>query len=1410
MRWLVIFLLLCWPLAAVAQEKSDRGFIQGLLEDALSAPGRSVQIEGFAGALSARATIARISVSDPDGVWLTLDDVALVWQRSALLRGRIEIDEISVGRIAVPRLPLPAGQSMPSPEARGAFRLPELPVSVSIAQMQVTEAEIGAPLLGEPVRLGFEGAAQLASGAGNVDLVLERLDAEGRFALKGAFDNDSRRLVVDLNLEEPADGIAARLLTLPGRPSLALSVQGDDPIGDFAADIRLATDGQERLTGGVTLRTDSQEVTRFEADLSGDLAPVVAPQYRDFLGDRVALQARGQRRPDGALGLDDLSLRAAALTLDGAAQLAADGWPDGFDLDIRIAPPEGARVRLPGSEVTVAGGLLEARFDAAAGEAWQVSGTLDGVQTGGSGVARLVLDGDGVIDRADSRVTGRLQLDAAGLDAGTPALEAAIGDALRGALEVRWSAGAPLEVSTLDLSGADYGLTGAVMVENLDDAAALRIVPDVTLSASDLRRFADLAGVDLSGAADLAISGFVAPLTGLLDLRFAGETRALALGLAQVDPVLAGTGRLDLYLRRDEDGLTADPLRIETDEATISGRAALRTGASRASVTAELREVGRAIPALQGPATLRVAADQAGVLWTFTGDAALPGDTDARFRGSLIGDGQTQWDAEGRLAGDIGRLAAFSDLAGRSLNGSARIEASGTADLLSGVAQVVASGETVALRLDIPRLSGLLRDALRFELAAARDGEGTLSLERLTLDGRGLSAALSGRIAGRDRSLQAALSLDDLARVVPQISGAAELRATASGRGDTWAMEADGRLPGGTDLQYRGTLSGDGSERLDLSGRIVATAARLAAFSRLAGRSLGGSARLEADADIDLLALAGSFEAQGRTTDLRIDVPAVEPLFAGTTRFDLSAARGPAGRIDLRGLSLTGPGVRADLSGVSGPSDGRFTYSVAIPDLARIAPDFPGRAAVSGTADRDGQSWRIDASGEGPGGITAEARGRIQAQGPRVDLTLRGAAPLALVNAQLRGQALSGLARFDLAVNGPPQVDALTGRIRLGDARLALPEQGITVEGVTGQADIAAGRAQVDLAGRIARGGDIRLSGPVTLAPPFDAALQAAFSNVVLRDRTLFETIMNGQVTVTGPLTSGAQIGGGIDLETAELRLPQFGPSYSVLDGLRHLNPSTEVQQTLRFAGLGPREDAPGTSGPAFPLDLTVRAPNRVFVRGRGLDAELGGALRLTGTTQAVLPAGQFDLVRGRLDLLGRRLQLTEGAVLLRGSFDPVIAFAATTEVDGTSVTLRLDGLASAPELTVTASPDLPQDEALSLLLFGRDLSSLSPLQAVRLAAAVQTLAGGGPGLTGQLREGLGVDDLDISTDDAGNTQARVGAYVSENIYTDVAVSSGGTTEINLNLDLTPNLTLRGRASSDGNSGIGLFFERDY
>jgi translocation and assembly module TamB len=207
----------------------------------------------------------------------------------------------------------------------------------------------------------------------------------------------------------------------------------------------------------------------------------------------------------------------------------------------------------------------------------------------------------------------------------------------------------------------------------------------------------------------------------------------------------------------------------------------------------------------------------------------------------------------------------------------------------------------------------------------------------------------------------------------------------------------------------------------------------------------------------------------------------------------------------------------------------------------------------------------------------------------------------------------------------------------------------------------------------------------------------------------------------------------------------------------------------------------------------------------------MGGELQLLGTTAAVIPSGAFNLIRGRLELLGKRLDLSEAVLQMEGDLVPSIHIVATTENDGITSGVTIDGPATDPAVTFTSTPELPQEEVLAQLLFGQGLQNLSALQALQLANAVATLAGrGGEGVVSKLRQGFGLDNLDVKTDAAGGASVTAGKYLTKKIYSEITVDQNGQSEIDLNLDVSKSVTLRANSGSDGNTGLGVVLEKDY
>ncbi|MCB4379218.1 hypothetical protein FZX02_01880 [Synechococcus sp. MU1644] len=465
---------------------------------------------------------------------------------------------------------------------------------------------------------------------------------------------------------------------------------------------------------------------------------------------------------------------------------------------------------------------------------------------------------------------------------------------------------------------------------------------------------------------------------------------------------------------------------------------------------------------------------------------------------------------------------------------------------------------------------------------------------------------------------------------------------------------------------------------------------------------------------------------------------------------------------------------------------------------------------VNGTAQQDGADYDIIARIAGPSGATATASGRVLGDGT-LNLGARGQVQLGLANAFIAPRTIIGTADFDLAVNGPPALGSVSGQITTQGAQLATPSLPVSVSDLSGAARLSGGQAVLDFTGAISEGGSIGISGPITLSGSYPAQLDVSLNAVTLRDPRLYNTTVDGQVALRGPLTGGAAISGQINLGETDVRVPSSGIStFGAVPDITHIGATRPVMRTRERAGLV-QTSSETTTGSAYPLDIQINAPSRIFVRGRGIDAEMGGQLRVSGTTADMISTGQFNLIRGRIDVLTKRFELTEGRVALQGRFEPLLRLVAETPTSTGSARIVVEGPADDPEVTFESTPDAPQDQVLAQIFFGRDITQLSAFQALQLASAVAALAGqGGEGIVSRLRGSFGLDDLDVTSDEDGNTAVRAGRYLSENVYTDVTVGGADGPEVSLNIDLTPNITARGTLGADANTGIGIFIERDY
>ncbi|WP_084657342.1 translocation/assembly module TamB domain-containing protein [Natronohydrobacter thiooxidans] len=827
----------------------------------------------------------------------------------------------------------------------------------------------------------------------------------------------------------------------------------------------------------------------------------------------------------------------------------------------------------------------------------------------------------------------------------------------------------------------------------------------------------------------------------------------------------------------------------------------------------------------------------ASLLWREGRPLLLPGflleGRDYALNGrARLEDGVIFANAQGQFR-DVSRL---STLAGRPLSGAVTAEVDATIGPERDRFMVAAEISGQDLTLDQAQLDALLSGRSQITIDA-HSADGTISLRRLQAEARTLRSDLRGTITGSEIDLRGEVDFADIAVLGNGFGGALDAQIALRGprEAERLTLEAVARdltvgqedvnrlLRGETTLALDGQRDGTAFDLTSLSlsnnaieasaeGRYDPGASRLelrATLPNLSAIRPGLGGRITAEASLREEGETRHLALDAVANNLRLGAPTADNLLTGTHRLNARVVQRPD-EILLETLTLAGSQLNGTVTGRIADGRPELQIDARLNNLAVLVPGITGALSVSGSArDTDG-AYALDLGVSGPAGLTAQVSGSI-ASDLTGDLRATGSTDLALINPRLEPRSIQGPARFDVTLSGPLALSSLRGTAEASDVTLVLPRNNLRITDIVASAQLDGPRSTVTVRGRAATGGSVALDGTIGLGAPITGDLRASLNELRIVNPQLFDTTVSGDVAITGNLTQGPDITGALSLDRTEIRIPRVGLAGRgyIPPNITHQGDAAAVRATRDRAGIFAGETFGRRPNPAR-LDISVDAPNRIFIRGRGLDAELGGTLRLTGTTADLIPIGQFGLIRGRLDLLGNRFNLNEGFASLEGDFVPYVRLVASTERSGVLARIVLEGRVDAPEIRFESVPELPEEEIVSLLLFGRGFESLSLLQAAQLASSIATLSGRGEGIFERLRQNIGLDDLDVRTDEDGETSIRLGRYLTENIYTDVEVSPQGSSEVSINIDLSPSLTARGRVDNQGRASVGLFFERDY
>ena len=355
----------------------------------------------------------------------------------------------------------------------------------------------------------------------------------------------------------------------------------------------------------------------------------------------------------------------------------------------------------------------------------------------------------------------------------------------------------------------------------------------------------------------------------------------------------------------------------------------------------------------------------------------------------------------------------------------------------------------------------------------------------------------------------------------------------------------------------------------------------------------------------------GRVEAAGRWGPERADIGATItglPLSLAQ-RFapDLKPQGSLSGQVRATG-PIARPEIRATLNG---------TGLAAGADWARGLPSLTLRA--EGSLIGEAVQARAEI-GAGPAGtLTATAR-LPRGFDPAAPLsgTLDGTldlAPLAGPFLAAGADRVTGRLAVALRAEGSLGTPQLGGRATLTGGEYRNAVTGVRIYGLAGSLTGDGTRLVIErLEGKTTGGGTIAVRGSLDAgAPglPADLTITAREARPVTSD--LVTATIGADLRVTGPLLGGGTVAGEVRIDRAEIRVPEQLPS------------SVPVLKNVRERGRPPagsyrppRPAAAAAAAPAAPplaLAVTVRAPRRIFVRGRGMRCRIGrnGADRRDG-----------------------------------------------------------------------------------------------------------------------------------------------------------------------------------------------------
>ncbi len=282
----------------------------------------------------------------------------------------------------------------------------------------------------------------------------------------------------------------------------------------------------------------------------------------------------------------------------------------------------------------------------------------------------------------------------------------------------------------------------------------------------------------------------------------------------------------------------------------------------------------------------------------------------------------------------------------------------------------------------------------------------------------------------------------------------------------------------------------------------------------------------------------------------------------------------------------------------------------------------------------------------------------------------------------------------------------------------------------------------------------------------FPFVLEATLRHTHLLKSPVFDSTFTGSVTLSGNRLGGLAKGT-LYVDEAIIEIPN--------------KLSTELPPLpIKFVHIPPSITSYTFDAKTlFPikLDFDLTAKDKIFVRGKGVDSEWKGKVKLTGDNAHFIPDGSLSLIKGEYIFSGKVFKLTEGQIVFNDTakFSSYLQLSGQLTLSDVVITAQLKGPLQSPQLTFQSNPQLPTSAILSRVLFDKDITSISQSEASKLASALITLSGSaGPDILNAIRKTIHADRLNIvpGSSDSEEFAVQIGKYITKGVLITLSQST--------------------------------------